>query len=134
MGYPCTMRNNTKFYVAAPFSEQFTAACAAEAVTAHIGWECTARWVYGGETGLKRNAIAMIDLADVDKADALIVLSKPHGTLVTGGGRWVEFGYALARGKECYVIGHYENVFCHHPLVRLYPTLQDMLLDRKVAE
>lgn len=128
------MRNSTKFYVAAPFAERLTAVEVEQIVAHKLGWECTARWVYGGEIGLKRNAIAMIDLVDVDKADALIVLSKPHGTLVTGGGRWVEFGYALARGKECYVIGHYENVFCHHPLVRLYPTLQDMILDREVIE
>ena len=128
------MQNKTKFYVAAMFAERLDAGLVAEAVIVQLGWECTARWVYGGETGLKRNAIAMIDLEDVDKADALIVLSKPHGTLVTGGGRWVEFGYALARGKFCYVIGHYENVFCHHPLVRLYPTLKDMILDRQVAE
>ena len=128
------MRNNTKFYVAAPFAERLAAVEVEQIVTHKLGWECTARWVYGGETGLKRNAIAMIDLEDVDKADALIVLSKPHGALVTGGGRWVEFGYALARGKFCYVIGHYENVFCHHPLVRLYPTLKDMILDRQVAE
>ncbi len=128
------MRNKTKFYVAAPFSERLDANCVAEVVIAQLGWECTASWVYGGESGLKRNTIALNDLADVYRANVLIVLSKPHGTLVTGGGRWVEFGYALARGKDCYVIGHYENVFCHHPLVRVYPTLKDMILDRQIAE
>lgn len=33
------------------------------------------------------------------------------------GGRMVELGYAMAKGKTCFIIGERENVFCHHSSV-----------------
>jgi nucleoside 2-deoxyribosyltransferase len=95
-----------------------------------IGWKIVARWVFGGEEGLTRTDIALLDLEDVDKADAIILFTEPYGSPQTGGGRFVEFGYALGHGKTCIIVGEYENVFAHHPAVKVYPTLGDLLRDR----
>jgi hypothetical protein len=40
-----------------------------------------------------------------------------------GGGRHVEFGYGMAKGKRLVLIGERENVFHDHPSVEVYPTL-----------
>lgn len=95
-----------------------------------IGWKINARWVFGGEEGLTRTDIAMLDIEDVESSDAIILFTEPYGSLVPGGGRFVEFGYALACDKKCFVIGEYENVFTHHPAVKVYPTLGDLLRDQ----
>lgn len=89
------------------------------------GWECTARWVYGGEDGLSREAIAELDLEDIRKADALVLFTHERGSLQSGGGRFVEFGYALALGKKCIFIGPEENVFMHTPGVIQYNSWED---------
>jgi nucleoside 2-deoxyribosyltransferase len=91
------------------------------------GHEITARWVYGGEDGLTRQDIAILDTDDVDAADTVVSFTFPRGTLTSGGGRHVEFGYALAKGKRLVLIGDRENVFHHFPGVELYPTLDAWL-------
>jgi nucleoside 2-deoxyribosyltransferase len=91
------------------------------------GFAITARWVYGGEEGLTREQIAILDLEDVDAADAVVSFTYPRGTLTSGGGRHVEFGYGLAKGKRLILIGARENVFHEFPGVELYPTLDAWL-------
>ena len=106
-----------KLYLAAMFSmraEMEDAAATIEALTDH---KVIARWVHGGETGLTREQIALLDLEDVDRSDAVISFTMPYGTATTGGGRHVEFGYALAKGKRSFVIGERECVFHHLPAV-----------------
>lgn len=99
-----------------------------------IGWNVTARWVFGGEEGLTREDIAILDLEDVENADALVLFTEPYGSLQPGGGRFVEFGYALASEKRVYVIGERENVFTHHPLVTVYSSLEELLRDNEKVE
>lgn len=90
-----------------------------------LGHECIARWVYGGEEGLSRRDIAELDLEDVRSADMIILFTHPRGEPQPGGGRFVEFGYALAFNKRCVVIGPEENVFMCAPTVEVYPTWDD---------
>lgn len=52
---------------------------------------------------------ALTDLEDVDRADAVLFYSETE--LTPRGGRHVEFGYAIAKGKFIYVIGPAENIF-----------------------
>ena len=66
-------------------------------------------------------AIAVQDLIDVDNADVLVVYTEPYGTPVSGGGRHVETGYALGKGKTVLVVGPHENVFHWHPNVYTFP-------------
>jgi nucleoside 2-deoxyribosyltransferase len=79
------------------------------------GHEIVASWVYGGENCLSNEDIAVLDLKDIDRSDTLVLFTSPKGTAAPGGGRFVEFGYALAKGKKTYVVGEKENVFTWHP-------------------
>ena len=124
----------TKFYIASLFSEREQSAEIANQIEERLGWVNVARWVKGGEEGLLRHQIADLDLEDVNAADVFIVISHPRGTPKPGGGRWVEFGYALARGKWTFVIGPYENVFTHHEDVKVYPTVDCFLSDLEVQK
>ena len=122
----------TKFYIASLFSELELTHDNALQIEDRLGWECTSSWVEGKEDGMSRYDISKMDLEDVQKADALVIISHPRSTPQPGGGRWVEFGYALALGKTCYVVGPYENVFCHGEGVKVYPTLNCMMSDLEV--
>jgi hypothetical protein len=58
------------------------------------------------------------DLDDIDAADAVISFTSDG----TGkGGRHVEFGYGLALGKRCIVVGAREHVFHTLKQVEWYP-------------
>jgi len=98
----------------------------------NLGFDVTARWVFGGEDGLTRSEIAEIDLEDVADADCLVLFTHDYGSLQPGGGRFVEFGYALALGKRVIVIGDYENVFTHHPDVEVYQDLEHFALEQRL--
>lgn len=111
-----------KIYLAAPFGDREKMEAVAKRLIA-AGHDITARWVFGGEEGLTREQIAVLDLDDVDAADTVMSFTFPRGTLKSGGGRHVEFGYGLARGKRLVVIGYRENVFYHWPTVELFETL-----------
>lgn len=115
-----------KIYLAAPFGDRPKMEVMADTLKSH-GYEITARWVYGGEDGLTREDIAKLDIDDVDAADVVVSFTFPRGTPSTGGGRHVEFGYALAKGKRLIVIGHRENVFHHFPGVEIYESLDAWL-------
>lgn len=124
-----------KVYLAAKYSrreEMEVLACDLPA----IGLECNARWVYGAEEKyleddpkekMTRREIAVMDLEDVSNADILILFTHERSSPQPGGGRFVEFGYALARGLRCIVIGPAENVFTEAPGVDRYDDWQSFL-------
>lgn len=112
-----------KIYLASMFSRREEMEGHADRLK-EVGHEITARWVYGGEEGLSLQQIALLDLEDIDKADMVLSFTHPKGTMTKGGGRHVEFGYALARGKQVALIGDRENVFHDHPSVLTYPSLE----------
>lgn len=115
-----------KIYVAALFGSRPQMELVCDKLKS-LGHEVTARWVYGGEEGLSRTKIALLDLEDVDDADIVLSFTLPLGTLFNGGGRHVEFGYALAKGKRVVIIGERECVFHHHPRVLQFDTLNDWI-------
>lgn len=115
-----------KLYLAARFSQRAELETIAHRLVV-LGFEITARWVFGNEDGLDREQIAFLDLADVDACDTIVSFSLPVGTMTKGGGRHVEFGYALARRKRMVLIGPRENVFHHHPDVEVFAALDDWL-------
>lgn len=117
-----------KVYLAALFSRREEMEQIADRLKG-CGFDIVARWVYGGEDGLTREQIALLDLEDVDRADAVVSFTHPRGTLTSGGGRHAEFGYALAKGKRVIVIGEREHIFHHHPTVEAYPNLEAWLSD-----
>lgn len=91
------------------------------------GFDITSRWVFGGEEGKTNEDIAILDLKDVDYADTVVSFSEPYGTMFKGGGRCVEFGYGLAKGKRCVLIGERENVFHWHPDVEQFNSLHEFI-------
>ena len=122
----------TKFYMAAQFDErEFTQRIREPYLLRALPeWEATGSWIHGGEEGLSMAEIAILDLKDIDRADVLILFSKPRkGKKTTG--RIAEFGYAFAKGKRCIVIGPYENVFMHHPSVEVYDSLPKFVAEEK---
>lgn len=115
-----------KIYLAARFSDRPYMELVADKLKT-LGHEITARWIYGGEDGLTRTQIAELDLDDVDACDTVISFTQPAGTLFKSGGRHVEFGYGLAKGKRLVLIGERENVFHHHSKVERFDTLNALL-------
>jgi nucleoside 2-deoxyribosyltransferase len=70
---------------------------------------------------------AIIDLEDVDRADTFLFFSEDSLVGVPRGGRHVEMGFALAKGKRIIVIGDPENIFHYLPGIIHYPTLDSFL-------
>lgn len=115
-----------KVYVAAMASQRLYEAAAAATALRKAGYEVTSRWLNGlaADTGMTEQAAALMDLEDVRAGDYLMLLTRPMGANYSGGGRMVEFGYALALGKNMIVVGDFEMLFCHLPNVRVFPTVE----------
>lgn len=77
------------------------------------GHRVTASWVYGMHETAAPEVAAIHDLEELDAASLMIL--DCTGSKSTGGGRWVELGYALAEGKPVIIMGDRLNVFCHLP-------------------
>ncbi len=113
-----------KIYLAARLSLWPTMNQAATFLERH-GHVITSRWHRRGpkETGLPYgragNPIlayyAAEDLADIDAAEAVVLFTQAGQHFA--GGRHVEAGYALGKGKRLFVFGPRENIFYHLPSV-----------------
>lgn len=85
------------------------------------GIAVTSRWLLGGHefVGIPDDEIAIEhqaqfardDLEDIEAADMVVCFTEPSRSGPARGGRHVEYGYALARGKDILIVGHRENVF-----------------------
>lgn len=121
-----------KIYLAALFSRRAEMEEIANKLRSY-GYHVCSRWVFGGEDGLTREQISLVDIEDVDKCDVLISFTHPRGSMTSGGGRHVEFGYAMARGKELVIVGERENVFHHFPAVSVYENIDQFIVDDELA-
>jgi nucleoside 2-deoxyribosyltransferase len=91
-----------------------------------VGMFNVGRWVNGGEEGLSRRDIAVLDIEDLDRAGTLIVFTSERRAPVGCGHLW-EFGYAYAKGKRCIVIGPESTVFVRSPGVEHHDTWEQFL-------
>lgn len=111
-----------KVYTAAPFAKQPYVRMIAAWLRAH-GFNCDPRWLHESskenEDPLKA---AQDDLRDLYDADILIAFTEPPSAdpTLNRGGRYVEFGYALALGKRIIVVGPKENIFAWLPEVEVF--------------
>lgn len=65
---------------------------------------------------------AQTDLMDISNSDAVLFFAEDPKVGTPRGGRHVEFGYAIARGKFIFVIGPEENVFHYgNPFIKNIP-------------
>ena len=56
---------------------------------------------------------ALRNFFDIDRADAYVGVVAPEKV---AGGKFVEQGYALGKGKKCFLLGaRRENLSSHHP-------------------
>jgi nucleoside 2-deoxyribosyltransferase len=100
----------TTLYVAAPFPYRSTAQRVMRRLEA-AGFAVTSTWLKEHDTS--DEASARVCLADVHRADALVLLNPLGFEAMGTGGRHVEFGYALALGRPCLVVGRRSNMFHH---------------------
>lgn len=104
-------------YIAAPFQMR-TVAQALQMRLEAEGFDVTSQWLRIDDMPDTDEA-ARLDLADIDRADALLLLNPEDWRTSGTGGRHAEFGYAHAKGKELIVFGVRSNVFHHLSSVRL---------------
>lgn len=122
-----------RIYVASPWACRVLAAGVAGELE-EVGHEVTSTWlnatrgIHNGTVGLSPDSTqeeveehAQGDLNDIDRADIVLMLTGdwcraqigediPEAWLHTGG-RHIESGYALARGKAVHILGGPENIF-----------------------
>lgn len=126
-----------KFYIAARFSRRPECNALAHQLQA-LGHTITSRWVRPDSdhvvpTGLsarvadaERERFAREDYEDVLACDAMVsLMEEPRSN--TRGGRHVEFGMAVALGKDMFIIGPRETVFHHMPTVRHHQSVEGFL-------
>jgi nucleoside 2-deoxyribosyltransferase len=75
----------------------------------HHGIEVTSGWLREEDSISHEHAAR--DLADIDDADALVVLNPEAFHNAGTGGRHVELGYAIAKGKRIILLGERTNMF-----------------------
>jgi len=81
------------------------------------GHTVTSQWILEDPYSLPRSENAEQDLADIDRADILLMFIDPFADK-PGKGKWVEWGYAMGSGCKAMLIGSDSScVFCHHPSV-----------------
>lgn len=117
-----------KFYFAAPF----TYAQSLIPLVAHIHGttkhSVTSSWLFIPEGTRSKHAMeamdyAFKDLADVNAADILVLFNPPG--VPQSPGRNIEFGYALAKGKQLMIVGERKGVFQYLPCVSRFDDITD---------
>lgn len=120
-----------KVYLSAPYAARDRVRLAAEALSAE-GHTITSSWIYAthdirpevldaapGQSDEYVQDRVAADLADIDASDVVVLFSsrwavRRWGLSVeqtTSGGRHIETGYAIAKGKWVIVVGPPENIF-----------------------
>lgn len=90
----------------------------------------TSSWIVDDshcESGHSRATSAISDFNDIDASDALILFTDQYGDS-PGKGKYMEFGYALAKGKKVYIHGldTTSSVFYHLPDVQILHLVSDL--------
>jgi hypothetical protein len=114
-----------RIYIAAAYERKNEMIIVAEKLK-RAGHEVTSRWFFMDPNASWLEASVM-DLADIDNSEILLSFTHPRGTGPSGGGRHVEFGYAMAKGKRLVIIGESENVFHDSKNVSIYKSLNSWL-------
>lgn len=112
-----------KIYIAAPFELRDEAIAAGQVLKAR-GHEITSTWLR--DPGVNDDIWARIDLGDVKRADALVLLNPEDYRNSGTGGRHAEFGYAIALGKRLVVVGVRSNIFHQLSYVRVIEKIEDI--------
>lgn len=98
-------------YIAAPYPLKDEALLLRRSLLV-AGHPVVSRWLDEQDENSARTARLCLD--DVDAAAIVVALNPPQWANSGTGGRHVELGYALAKGKRVVVIGARTNVFHFH--------------------
>lgn len=119
-----------RIYLAARFSRRHELTCYRDELAEH-GIDVAARWLDGGHewTGVPDEDIpadelarfALDDIEDINLARVIVCFTENPRTAPARGGRHVEAGYAIARGKLVFCVGPIENVFYALPQIQRFP-------------
>ena len=114
-----------KIYLAAPFSTAHQVEIGYAQALAEWGHIVVSQW-HRLPHSTDLGCAAKRDLEDILEADILILLAnlRPRSNK---GGRHVEFGFALARGKRVMVVGSRQNLFHYLPNVEVFSTWKHCL-------
>lgn len=106
-----------KFYLASRYDDRLQLLEIQNRLIAQ-GHEVTSRWVSGSheltqglDQVVEQRRFAEEDLQDIERADVLVLFNNAESLTSVRGGRHVEFGYALASGKVCILVGPRLSVF-----------------------
>jgi nucleoside 2-deoxyribosyltransferase len=117
-----------RIYLAAPYARR-------EQMKAHrgrlhdAGHEVVSSWIdltieETHATPYELGEMARTDLAEIDDCDTLVLFA---GETTKSHGRQVEFGYALAKEKQLFLVGPPENIFHVLPHVFTVRTLDELI-------
>ena len=89
----------------------------------------TASWIYiptgtRAKNHLEAANYALLDLENVDACDVLIMFNPEDGSQSPG--RNVEYGYAVAKGKQIWLVGPKTSVFSYLPGIRYFKDEEDV--------
>lgn len=116
-----------KIYLAATYAQMFEMREVAEKLKT-AGHGITAKWIWGDEEKMTKEAAASMDLSNVMEADIVMSYSLPPYTKHTGGGRHVEFGFGVILSKRMMIVGEKgEHIFHYLPDVEHYATLDEAI-------
>lgn len=117
-----------KIYLAAQFKEQ-NLMKEWRKLLRQNGHYVTSRWLEVSEATEKESASveAAKDLHDIHASEIMISHTVNRGDLFTGGGRHIEFGFALALEKKLINVGGYESVFHQLPQVITVSTIEQAI-------
>lgn len=117
-----------KIYLAAQFKEQALMREWRNKLTA-TGHTITSSWLDVNEsTETTQAAIeAVKDLREIKEAHCIISHTLKRGDLFTGGGRHIEYGYALALDKLMINVGGIESVFHEIPTVIRRNSIEEVI-------
>lgn len=111
-----------KIYIAGSWHERAYLRLTASQIERETEHKITSRWWHCNE-GKNPIQCALMDLQDMESSDCVLVFMQGS---TNRGGRMVELGWALGRGKPVIIIGERTNVFTH--LCPTFPTWNESLL------
>ena len=89
------------------------------------GFEITSRWILN-PPNQDWNSASQEDFEDIGSANILVLFADQTGP-TPGRGKYVEFGMAVALGKDVVVIGENNCIFFNLPRVARVDTLEEAL-------
>jgi nucleoside 2-deoxyribosyltransferase len=114
-----------KFYLAAKYDKRRELLPIATMLVLQ-GHELTGKWLNGSHDGTDVEAqskYAALDLQHIDECETFVLFNLPIGCPDASSGRHVEFGYALAMGKQVLIVGDGNSIF-KTLAERTYPTVE----------